>query len=105
MEIWSRTAAFCGAAWFAPFGFADALRPPGRDYGFSPQEMMDNGLLFAGTVDSVKRQVQNMLDTTPVSWVFMWQYNGLLSQGQILRTIEDFSEKVLPDFGGLGNGV
>ena len=77
MEIWARTAAFCGAAWFAPFGFADALRPPGRDRGFSPQEMMDRGLLFAGTVDTVKRQVQNMLDITPVSWVFMWQYNGL----------------------------
>ena len=105
MEIWARTAAFCGAAWFAPFGFADALRPPGREKGFSPQEMMDQGLLFAGTVDTVKRQVQNMLDITPVNWIFMWQYNGLLSQGQILRTIEDFSEKVLPEFGGLGNGV
>ena len=66
---------------------------------------MDRGLLFAGTVDSVKRQVQNMLDITPVSWVFMWQYNGLLSRAQILRTIEDFSEKVLPEFGGLGNGA
>ena len=60
-------------------------------------------MLFAGTLDSVKRQVQNMLDVTPVSWIFMWQYNGLLSRGQILRSMEDFSEKVLPEFGVVGN--
>ena len=67
------------------------------------EEQLENGLTFLGTLDTVKKQVQNMLDVTPVSWIFMWQYNGLLSQGQILRTIEDFSEKVLPEFGGLGN--
>ena len=32
----------------------------------------------------------------------MWQYNGLLSRGQILRSMEDFADKVLPEFGGLG---
>ena len=43
------------------------------------------------------------LDVTPVSWVFMWQYNGLLSRGLILRSMEDFADKVLPEFGGLGS--
>ena len=35
----------------------------------------------------------------------MWQYNGLLSRGQILRSMEDFADKVLPEFGGLGGGA
>ena len=104
MELWRHSAAFAGGAWFAPFGFAEALRPPNGEI-MTPEQQLENGLLFAGTLDSVKRQVQSMLDVTPVSWIFMWQYNGLLSQGQILRTIEDFSEKVLPEFGGLGNGA
>ena len=41
------------------------------------------------------------LDVTPVSWVFMWQYNGLLTHGQILRSMADFADEVLPEFGGL----
>ena len=42
------------------------------------------------------------LDVMPVSWAFMWRYNGLLSREQILRSMEDFADKVLPEFGGLG---
>ena len=100
MELWRHSAAFAGGAWFAPFGFAEALRPPNGEI-MTPEQQLENGLLFAGTLDSVKRQVQAMMDVTPVSWIFMWQYNGLLTQGQILRSMEDFSEKVLPEFGGL----
>ena len=101
METWYRTAAFCGGAWFAPFGFSEALREPGADRPMGPQEMKDNGLLFVGTVDDVKHQMQRMLDITPVSWIFMWQYNGLMTQPSILRNIEDFAEKILPEFGGI----
>ena len=43
-----------------------------------------------------------MMDVTPVSWIFMYQYNGLLTRGQILRSMEEFSEKVLPEFGEMG---
>ena len=104
IELWRHSAAFAGGAWFAPFGFAEALRPPGGEL-LTLEEQLEQGLLFAGTLDSVKRQVQNMLDVTPVSWIFMWQYNGLLPRSQILRSMEDFAEKVLPEFGGLGGGA
>ena len=104
IELWRHSAAFAGGAWFAPFGFAEALRPPGGEL-LTLEEQLEQGLLFAGTLDSVKRQVQNMLDVTPVSWIFMWQYNGLLSRSQILRSMEDFADKVLPEFGGLGGGA
>ena len=45
------------------------------------------------------------LDVTPVSWAFMWQCNGLLNRGQILRSMGDFADEVLPEFGGLGGGA
>ena len=101
MELWRHSAAFAGGAWFAPFGFAEALRPPGGEI-MTPEQQLEHGLLFAGTLDSVKRQVQAMMDVTPVSWIFMYQYNGLLTRGQILRSMEEFSEKVLPEFGVVG---
>lgn len=98
MEFWRNGAAFCGATWFAPFGFGDALRPEGRDQPFSPEEMKEMGLLFAGTVDSVKQQVQNMVDRSPVDWIFAWQYNGLTPHGTILNTLDKFATQVLPEF-------
>ena len=98
MEIWRDGGAFCGASWFAPFGFGDALRPEGRDEPFSPEEMKEMGLLFAGTVDSVKQQVKNMLDRCPVDWIFAWQYNGLTPHSKILNTLDKFVTQVLPEF-------
>ena len=56
------------------------------------------GLLFAGTVDSVKQQVQNMVDRSPVDWIFAWQYNGLTPHGTILNTLDKFATQVLPEF-------
>jgi alkanesulfonate monooxygenase SsuD/methylene tetrahydromethanopterin reductase-like flavin-dependent oxidoreductase (luciferase family) len=98
MELWREGPAFCGAAWFAPFGFGDALRPEGRDTPFTPEEMQEMGLLFAGTVDSVRRQVSNMLEHSPVDWIFAWQYNGLTPHAKILHTLDQFATKVLPEF-------
>ena len=51
-------------------------------------------------VGDINEPLRIDLDVTPVSWVFMWQYNGLLSRGQILRSMEDFAVEVLPEFGG-----
>ena len=59
------------------------------------------GVAAAGDIDE---PLGVDLDVTPVSWVFMWQCNGLLSTSQILRSMEDFADKVLPEFGGLGAG-
>ncbi len=98
MELWREGPAFCGDTWFAPFGFGDALRPEGREVAYSPEEMKEMGLLFAGTVDSVKQLVQSMLDNSPVDWVFPWQYNGLTPHGKILQTLDRFANQVLPEF-------
>ncbi|MHB8574037.1 MAG: LLM class flavin-dependent oxidoreductase [Dehalococcoidia bacterium] len=96
-ELWRYGAAFCGAAWFAPFHFGEVLRDPalgGRS--LTPQEMMEQGLLLVGSVDTVTRQLERMLAQTPVDWLFAWQYNGLVPHGKIMRSLELFQTKVMP---------
>ncbi|MBI2767183.1 MAG: LLM class flavin-dependent oxidoreductase [Chloroflexi bacterium] len=97
-ELWATGAAFCGAAWFAPFHFGDALRSPGMPEGPTRDEMMENGMLLVGTVDTVTRQMERLLADTPVEWIFAWIYNGLVPHGANLRSIERFATEVLPRF-------
>src|SRR5438552_11479062 len=49
MELWTHGAAFCGAAWFAPFGFGSVLAEPGRTERVTPEEMLENGMLLVGS--------------------------------------------------------
>jgi alkanesulfonate monooxygenase SsuD/methylene tetrahydromethanopterin reductase-like flavin-dependent oxidoreductase (luciferase family) len=100
MALWHNAGAFCGAAWFAPFHFGDVLREPGRAEPMRPPEMMEQGLLLAGTVDTVTRQMERMLAATPVQWLFAWQYNGLVPHAKLMRSLELFATKVLPRFAG-----
>ena len=101
LQIWARGPAFCGAAWFAPFGFDRALREPGREVPLTPQEMLERSLVLAGTPDSVSRQLERLLEQTPVRWLFAWTYNGLVPHDKIMRSLELFATKVLPRFAGV----
>lgn len=100
-HLWATGAAFCGAAWFAPFHFGDVLREPGQAEGPSREEMLSNGMLLVGSVDTVTRQLERLLSDTPVEWIFAWIYNGLVPHEANLRSIERFATEVLPRFGGL----
>jgi alkanesulfonate monooxygenase SsuD/methylene tetrahydromethanopterin reductase-like flavin-dependent oxidoreductase (luciferase family) len=100
MALWRHGAAFCGAAWFAPFHFGDVLRVPGREQPLSVREMSELGLLLVGSVDTVTRQMERMLALTPVRWIFAWQYNGLVPNPAILRSLELFQTEVMPRFAG-----
>jgi alkanesulfonate monooxygenase SsuD/methylene tetrahydromethanopterin reductase-like flavin-dependent oxidoreductase (luciferase family) len=100
-HLWATGAAFCGAAWFSPFHFGDVLREPGRTEGPTREEMLENGMLLVGTVDTVTRQLERLLSDTPVEWIFAWIYNGLVPHEANLRSIDRFATKVLPRFGGL----
>lgn len=95
-QLWRHGGAFCGAAWFAPFHFGDVLREPGQTNPISPQQMMEQGLLLVGSVDTVTRQMEAMLRHTPVTRLFAWQYNGLVPHDKLMRSIELFQTKVLP---------
>ena len=100
LELWGDSGAFCGAAWFAPFGFNRGLIPPGRTEPLTPQEMMEQGLLLVGTPDTVSRQMERMLADTPVRWLFAWNYNGLVPHDKLMRSLELFATKVMPRFEG-----
>jgi alkanesulfonate monooxygenase SsuD/methylene tetrahydromethanopterin reductase-like flavin-dependent oxidoreductase (luciferase family) len=100
IEMWSHGAAFCGAAWFAPFGFSSALVEPGRVESLSQQEMLENGMLLVGSPDTVCRQLERLQKDTPLRWLFAWTYNGLVPHGAIMRSLELFQTQVLPRVGG-----
>jgi alkanesulfonate monooxygenase SsuD/methylene tetrahydromethanopterin reductase-like flavin-dependent oxidoreductase (luciferase family) len=100
LALWRDSGAFCGAAWFEPFGFASVLREPGRTDALSPQELLDNNLVLAGTVDSVSRQIERLLKDTPMRWLFAWTYNGLMPHAKIMKSLELFADEVLPRFAG-----
>ncbi|MEX2246857.1 MAG: LLM class flavin-dependent oxidoreductase [Dehalococcoidia bacterium] len=97
LELWAHGAAFCGSAWFAPFGFDRVLAEPDRVERLTPRDLMDRGTLLVGTVDSVS-QMERMLETAPVKWLFAWTYNGLVPHPKIMRSLELFATKVLPRF-------
>ncbi|MFN0149021.1 MAG: LLM class flavin-dependent oxidoreductase, partial [Dehalococcoidia bacterium] len=96
---WRNGANFCGAAWFAPFHFGDVLQEPGKERP-TPDEMLANGMVLVGSVDTVRRQMEALLNTTPVEWIFAWFYNGLIPHEVNMKSIDLFKTKVLPGFGG-----
>jgi alkanesulfonate monooxygenase SsuD/methylene tetrahydromethanopterin reductase-like flavin-dependent oxidoreductase (luciferase family) len=102
MEAWSHGAAFCGAAWFAPFHFGDVLADPAGGGRPTPQEMIDSGMLLVGSVDTVTRSLERLMADTPVRWLFAWTYNGLVPHGRIMRSLELFQNKVLPRVSSAG---
>lgn len=93
VALWVESGAFVGAMWFAPFHFGDALPDP--DTGEAP-DMFGEGLAFVGSVDTVTRQLERLLDRLPAQWVFAWTYNGLIPHRRLLSSIEAFQTKVVP---------
>ena len=65
---------------------------------WTPEEMLENGMLLVGSADTVSRQMERILADTPMRWLFAWTYNGLVPNAKILRSLELFSTKVLPRF-------
>ncbi|MHB1925342.1 MAG: LLM class flavin-dependent oxidoreductase [Acidimicrobiales bacterium] len=91
--IWADGPLFCGRNWFAPFGFDRGLADPATG---DMADVTAHGLALVGSVDTVTRQLESMLERLPVSWLFAWLYIGLSPHDRILRTLEDLATKVLP---------
>jgi alkanesulfonate monooxygenase SsuD/methylene tetrahydromethanopterin reductase-like flavin-dependent oxidoreductase (luciferase family) len=96
LELWGNSGVFCGAAWFAPFGFTQGLADPATGETPDAMQLLDDGLVLVGTVDTVTRQLERLLERLPVRWLFAWTYNGLIPHAKLMRSIEDFATKVLP---------
>jgi alkanesulfonate monooxygenase SsuD/methylene tetrahydromethanopterin reductase-like flavin-dependent oxidoreductase (luciferase family) len=98
MSLWGDSGVFCGSQWFAPFGFDRGMADP--DTGEVPEHLRAAGLALVGTVDSVSRQLEVLLDRLPMRWLFAWTYNGLIPHAKLMRSIERFAAEVLPRFEG-----
>jgi alkanesulfonate monooxygenase SsuD/methylene tetrahydromethanopterin reductase-like flavin-dependent oxidoreductase (luciferase family) len=98
--LWRESAAFVGAAWFSPFGFGVAIPRPGEDPdSITPQVMHERGMMWVGSPDTVRRQVEQTLERIPLKYVMAWQYNGLLPQATIAKSLNLFQSKVLAPLG------
>ena len=91
--LWDAGPAFCGAAWFAPFGFLQGLLDP--DTGEMP-DLFGESLALVGSVDTVTRQLERLVERLPAQWLYVWMYNGLVPHAACLRTIEALWTEVLP---------
>jgi alkanesulfonate monooxygenase SsuD/methylene tetrahydromethanopterin reductase-like flavin-dependent oxidoreductase (luciferase family) len=93
--LWGDSGIYCGAAWFAPFGFDRGLAHP--ETGERP-DLLGEGLALVGTVDTVCRQLESLLERLPARWLFHWTYNGLIPHAKLMSSIEAFTTRVLPRF-------
>src|SRR5262249_21161005 len=96
LAVWADGPVFCGAAWFAPFGFAKALEDPETGEAPDAAAMRERGLALAGTADTVTGQLERLRARLPVQWVFAWQYTGLVPQDMMLTSIERYATDVVP---------
>ena len=94
-RIWSSGPKFCGAAWFAPFGFDKGTLHPDTKAEFDG-DFLGSGLAMVGTVSTVTRQLEALRERIPVEWIFTWQYNGLVSDYQNKLSIERWATEVVP---------
>ncbi len=93
MALWADSGAYCGAAWFEPFGFALGMVDPATG---ARADLFGNDLALLGTIDSVTRQLERLLARLPACWLFAWTYNSLTPHAKLMRSIEQFATRVLP---------
>jgi hypothetical protein len=61
--------------------------------------LMNSGILVGGSVDDVKRGIEEILNRVPLDyfvWLFHW---GLVPRDEGLRQLETFATEVMPEFG------
>ena len=95
IALWRNSGAFCGAAWFEPFGFAKGMIDP--DSG-EKADLFEQGLALVGSEETVCRQLETLLERLPVETLFAWTYIGLVPHRALLRSIERFHSSVLARF-------
>jgi alkanesulfonate monooxygenase SsuD/methylene tetrahydromethanopterin reductase-like flavin-dependent oxidoreductase (luciferase family) len=100
MALWGDSGAYCGAAWFEPFGFAQGMIDPVTG---ARADLFGDGLALVGSVDTVTRQLERLLARLPARWLFAWTYNGLIPHAKLMRSIERFARDVLPRISSPGN--
>lgn len=86
---------------FAPFGFNAAVAAPGEgpfDVPNTFESMAERGLVVYGSPDTVNRKLEKLFKELPAEYFWLFTYNGLVPQRQMMRHLELMSTKVLPNF-------
>lgn len=91
--IWTR--------WHDWFGFNEALRKPGEQGAIAnePATVRDRGYSICGTVDSVARQLEAMIESLNTDLIVPWIAAGPAPIDGLLKSNELLVEKVLPKIG------
>jgi len=97
-QLWQDSGVFAGNAWFVPFGFRMGMLDPKTGLAPTPDEAIERGYAFVGTLDTVMRSVEALRKKLPVNWIFGWTHNSLVPHAKLMRSIELFHTKVLPRF-------
>ncbi|MBV9197061.1 MAG: LLM class flavin-dependent oxidoreductase [Solirubrobacterales bacterium] len=91
--------------WYRPFGFMEAARLPGEE-GPVPKpgehladRLMNSKIMMAGTLDEVKRQMDETLTQLPVDYIVLLFHWGLFSREHGLRQLELIANHLMPEFG------
>lgn len=96
MQHWVDGALFGFQSWFSPFGFDRGLPHPTT--GEMP-DLLGEGLALVGSPDTVARQLDRLLERLPSRWLFCWEWNGLIADEVLRRSIELFATQVVPRVG------
>ena len=97
--MWRDSSRFVAETWFEPFGFRRGMIDPDTGEYPSPEEMIDKGYVLVGTVDTVCRRMEDLMRRLPVQWIFAWTFNGLVPNAAILKSLELYQTRVLPQLG------
>ena len=96
IALWREASRFVGEAWFVPFGFRRGMIDPDTGEMPSATEMLENGYVLVGSVDTVCRQLERMMRDRPVNWIFAWTFNALIPHATLMGSIERYQTRVLP---------
>lgn len=101
LEIMSSGMGYIWNRWHDWFGFNEALRYPGEKGVIpnNPETIRDRGYALCGTVDTVARQLEHMINTLNTDLIVPWMAVGPAPIDKLLKSNELLVEKVLPKLG------
>lgn len=100
-EIARNGGSYIWCNFFQPFGFNGAVANPGESPFDVPNDfktMEERGLVICGSPDTVKRKLEKLFKDLPCEYFWLFNYNGLVSNENMLHSLELLTEKVFPHF-------
>ena len=99
--IMERGLGFIWTRWHDWFGLNEALRRPGEKGVIpnKPSTMRDRGYSICGTIDTVARQLETVLEELQTKVIVLWIAAGPAPIEGLLKSNELLVEKVLPKLG------